>query len=137
DLPEVLLPQNFKPPPDLAPPPGTTVGPDGNLIVTGPPLHNPNPSLVDPNPPLPWWQPNPSPRIPGTADPGDAEPPPQSAGTAPASYGGDVGPVGSNSEREQLGMITGSTATSATQLLLGPVARGTKPVVAQQVQSGG
>ncbi|WP_078314754.1 MCE family protein [Mycobacterium sp. D16Q16] len=142
DLPEVLLPQNFKPPPDLAPPPGTEVGPDGNLIVTGPPLHNPSPNLQDPNPPLPWWQPNPSPRVPGTADPDDAEPPPLPGGaapaaTAPASFGGAVGPIGSRTEREQLGMITGSTATSSTQLLLGPVARGTKPVVAQQVQAGG
>ncbi|CPT98269.1 Putative Mce family protein [Mycobacteroides abscessus] len=141
DLPETLLPQNFKPPPDLAPPPGTEVGPDGNLIVTGPPLHNPYPNLQDPNPPLPWWQPNPSPRVPGSIDPGDLEPPPGSPGipaaTAPASFGGNVGPVGSVKEREQLGLITGGDASASTQLLLGPVARGTKPVVAQQPSKGG
>ena len=55
DLPEVLLPQNYQPPPDLAPPPGTVVGPDGNLVAVGPPLINPNPNLTDPNPPLPPW----------------------------------------------------------------------------------
>lgn len=141
DLPEVLLPQNYKPPPDLAPPPGTEVGPDGNLIVTGPPLYNPQPNLADPNPPLPWWQPNPSPRVPGTVDPDDAPPPPPPGGpaaaTAPASFGGDVGPVGSATERDQLGMITGTGANSSTQLLLGPVARGTKPVIAQQSSAGG
>lgn len=142
DLPETLLPQNFKPPPDLAPPPGTEVGPDGNLIVTGPPLLNPHPNLQDPNPPLPWWQPNPSPRVPGSADPDDLEPPPGSPGmpipsTAPASFGGAVGPVGSKTERDQLGLITGGEASSSTQLLLGPVARGTKPVVVEQASAGG
>ncbi|MGH3725988.1 MAG: MlaD family protein [Mycobacterium sp.] len=141
DLPETLLPQNFKPPSDLAPPPGTAVGPDGNLVVTGPPLRNPSPNLQDPNPPLPWWQPNPSPRVPGSIDPNDAEPPPGSPGsppaaTAPASFGGDVGPVGSKTERDQLGLITNGDATSSTQLLLGPVARGTKPVVAQHAPEG-
>jgi hypothetical protein len=50
---------------------------------------------------------------------------------APAAYGGNVGPVGSQAEREQLGLITGlgtgrgQPASVATQLLLGPVARGT------------
>jgi hypothetical protein len=49
---------------------------------------------------------------------------------APASYGGNVGPVGSQAERNQLGLITGlvtgqsEPASVATQLLLGPVARG-------------
>uniref|UniRef100_UPI002627DB77 MlaD family protein n=1 Tax=Mycobacterium sp. TaxID=1785 RepID=UPI002627DB77 len=38
DLPEVLLPQNYHPPKDLAPPPGTVIGPDGNLVAVGPPL---------------------------------------------------------------------------------------------------
>ena len=38
DLPEVLLPQNYQPPKDLAPPPGTVIGPDGNLVAVGPPL---------------------------------------------------------------------------------------------------
>lgn len=130
DLPEVLLPQNYHPPAGLAPPPGTEVGPDGNLVAVGPPLVNPNPSLQDLNPPLPFLV-SPAPRIPGTADPDDAPPPPPPPGppgaVAPSSYGGNVGPVGSQRERDQLGLITGqdSPASVATQLLLGPVARGT------------
>jgi hypothetical protein len=75
DLPEMLLPQNYQPPKDLAPTPGTVVGPDGNLVAVGPPLINPHPNLTDPNPETPWWAP-PFPRVPGTADPDDAPPPP-------------------------------------------------------------
>ncbi|MDG4663582.1 MCE family protein [Mycobacterium sp. 236(2023)] len=158
ELPDVLLPQNYQPPPDLTPPPGTVVGPNGNLVAVGPPLVNPNPSLADPNPPLPYWMP-PSAPVPGTANPALVPvPPPGSplsplapvapqpggapvpgtrpapavpapgsgaAEAAPASYGGNVGPVGSSHELDQLGLITGRPATVATQLLLGPVARGT------------
>lgn len=126
DLPEVLLPQNYQPPKNLAPPPGTVIGPDGNLIAKGYPLINPNPNLQDPNPPLPWWT-GPAPRVPGTADPDDGPVPtaalPPTA--APAAFGGNVGPVGSTAERRQLEHILGQPASAATQLLLGPVARGT------------
>ncbi|MGB0971928.1 MAG: hypothetical protein ACPGVG_13350, partial [Mycobacterium sp.] len=47
---------------------------------------------------------------------------------APASYGGNVGPVGSPQELKQLGLITGQDqpASVVTGLLLGPVARGTE-----------
>jgi hypothetical protein len=38
--------------------------------------------------------------------------------------GGNVGPVGSRQENDQLSRIVGGEATAATQLLLGPVARG-------------
>lgn len=151
DLPEVLLPQNYHPPTDLAPPPGTQIGPDGNLVATGPPLYNPNPSLADPNPPLPWWpwQIGPAPRVPGTADPDDApppapppSPPPSPAppgAAAPAAYGGNVGPVGSQRERDQLGLITGQgrPASVATQLLLGPVARGSAVSLQPRPAPGG
>lgn len=77
ELPDMLLPQNFQAPPDLAPPPGTAMGPNGNLIAVGPPLVDPNPSLADPNPPLPPWMP-PSGPVPGTANPalGPTPPPP-------------------------------------------------------------
>ena len=74
DLPEMLLPQNYQPPKDLAPTPGTVVGPNGNLVAVGPPLINPNPNLADPNPPVPSWL-SPAPRVPGTADPADRPPP--------------------------------------------------------------
>lgn len=131
-LPEVLLPQNYQFPAGLEPPPGTEIGPDGNLVAVGPPSTstNSNPDVEDFNPPLPWWT-GPAPRVPGTANP-DATPqpgpePPRPPGAAPSSYGGNVGPVGSQRERYQLGQITGeSQPTSvATQLLLGPIARGT------------
>ena len=36
-----------------------------------------------------------------------------------------MGPVGSQYERNMLSVITGQPATEATELLLGPVARGT------------
>jgi len=169
ELPDTLLPQNYQPPPDLAPPPGTVLGEDGNLVAVGPPLVNPNPSLADPNPPLPPWM-SPAPPVPGTANPAlvpippppvqlsppapvapkpwqdptapntrsapgapAPEPPPAlPAEAAPASYGGNVGPVGSPQERAQLGLLTGRPATSATQLLLGPLARGTTVAVVQE-----
>ena len=139
DLPEVLLPQNYQPPKDLAPPPGTVIGPDGNLVAVGPPLINPNPNLSDPNPPLPAGV-TPSPPVPGSANPDDApnppaSPPPNAPWVAPvapkapwipqSSFGGNVGPVGSAYERNLLGVITGGPATAATELLLGPIARGT------------
>ena len=125
DLPEVLLPQNYQPPKDLAPPPGTVLGADGNLVAVGPPLINPVPDLTDPNPPLPSWL-TPSPPVPGTANPDNALPPPPAPGTvAPSSFGGNVGPVGSKYEQTMLTVITGQPASAATELLLGPIARGT------------
>ncbi len=160
ELPDVLLPQNYQPPKDLAPPPGTVLGESGNLIAVGPPLVNPNPSLADPNPPLPPWM-SPAPPVPDTANdalvpipppaenqsplapvaPKPNEPPPAPAPPppaprpiplpAPASYGGNVGPVGSTQERAALSLITGQRVTAATQLLLGPVARGATVSVAE------
>ena len=143
ELPDVLLPQNYQPPAGLAPPPGTIMGDNGNLVAVGPPLINPNPNLADPNPPLPWWT-GPAPPVPGSANPANMPPPSPApaappdpaapadqppllpAEAAPASYGGNVGPVGSQQERSQLGLLTGqgASATVATQLLLGPVVRG-------------
>jgi hypothetical protein len=155
DLPDVLLPQNYQYPKDLMPPSGTVLGDDGNLVAVGPPYLNPSPSLVDPNPPLPpgMW---PSPPIPGTANPALAPNPPPPfplsppapvapkpgdlplpAEAAPASFGGNVGPVGSKQERFALGVITGEPASAATQLLLGPVARGTTVSVGQPNSMGG
>lgn len=140
DLPDVLLPQNYQPPKDLAPPPGTVVGPDGNLVVVGPPALNPYPNLTDPNPPLPPFI-SPSPPIRTGANPDDPDPSPPAHGpvppppllgppaagsvVTPSSFGGNVGPVGSEYERELLGVISGRPATVATELLLGPMARGT------------
>ncbi|OBG47665.1 mammalian cell entry protein [Mycolicibacterium fortuitum] len=147
DLPETLLPQNFQPPANLAPPPGTVVGPNGNLVAVGPPLVNAHPNLADPNPPLPPGF-TPAPPVPATANPAFAPPQqapvadapqtlPLPAEAAPASYGGNVGPVGSLRERRQLGIITGQPASTATQLLLGPLARGTTVSVTDTADSEG
>jgi ABC-type transporter Mla subunit MlaD len=152
DLPEVLLPQNYQPPKDLAPPPGTVIGPDGNLVAVGPPLVNGPPNLTDPNPPLPAWL-TPSPPVPGSANPDNpspgapATPQPHEPWVAPvapkapwipqASFGGNVGPVGSQQERNMLTVITGQPATDATQLLLGPVARGTTVSLGHPPSAGG
>jgi len=179
ELPEVLLPQNYQPPPGLEPPRGTVLGPGGNLHAVGPPLINPPTPPVEVNQPLPWWT-GPAYRVPGTANPdntpmtppgpaplvlppwlpvpppppppnpalpvgvpvdsfplgqpaGPPPPPPPpgpplAAEAAPASYGGNVGPVGSQQELNQLGLITGQaeSASVVTSLLLGPVARGTE-----------
>ena len=132
ELPDVLLPQNYQPPKDLMPPPGTVLGPNGNLVAVGPPLINPNPSLADPNPPLPPWivaltagAGNGQSGVGAdTASAGAAVTPGASgaqarqirlraagspphrllpAEAAPASFGGNVGPVGSAQERLQLG----------------------------------
>ncbi|MGK2869518.1 MAG: MlaD family protein [Mycobacterium sp.] len=160
ELPDVLLPQNYQPPKDLQPPAGTVLGVNGNLVAVGPPLIVPNRSLADPNPPLPPWM-APSAPVPGTANPalaptppppvplsplapvaprpGDPPPPPAAPGgpplaaeAAPASFGGNVGPVGSRQERDVLSAATGQPASTATQLLLGPVARGTTVAVTDQ-----
>ncbi|MDR3654546.1 MAG: MCE family protein [Mycobacterium sp.] len=135
NLPEVLLPQNYQPPKDLAPPPGTIIGPDGNLVAVGPPLINPNPNLQDPNPPLSAGV-TPSPPVPGTANPDDAPPPPAPGSVAPSSFGGNVGPVGSQYERNMLTVITGRPATAATELLLGPIARGATVSLTQSAPVG-
>lgn len=124
------------------------VNPNPSLAEPNPPL----PPWMQPSPPVPGTS-NPalvptipppvplSPPAPVAPRPGDPPPPappppalpalPAPAGlpalpaeAAPASYGGNVGPVGSQQERNQLSVITGRPATPATQLLLGPVARG-------------
>lgn len=76
----------------------------------GPPAPPPPPRVV---PPLP----------PGAAQLPDPGPAPD--GVQPqALIGGNVGPVGSRYENDQLSRIIGESATTATHLLLGPVARG-------------
>lgn len=172
-MPPDVLPQNYQPPKDLAPPPGTVLGANGNLVAVGPPYINPNPSLADPNPPLPPGM-NPSLPVPGTANPalvptpqppvplsplapvaprsgpgplpgppgappGPAPGPPAPGGfpAEAAAYGGNVGPVGSEQERIQLSVITGQPASAATQLLLGPLARGATAAMEDPLPEGG
>lgn len=56
--------------------------------------------------------------------PGAPAPAPGQEAAHPAAFGGNVGPVGSSAERTQLSRIAGGEASAATQLLLGPLARG-------------
>jgi virulence factor Mce-like protein len=63
--------------------------------------------------------------------PAESPPPPPADTSVPAGVqpqtaviGGNVGPVGSGQEKHQLSLITGGTANTATELLLGPLARG-------------
>ena len=114
-------------------------------------LLNPIPNLTDPNPPLaPGIMP--SPPVPGSANPDNpspgapASPSPNAPWVPPvapkapwipqSSFGGNVGPVGSQYERNMLSVITGQPATDATELLLGPVARGTTVSLNQGPQPG-
>ncbi len=53
-----------------------------------------------------------------------------------AVIGGNVGPVGSRQEKDQLGRIVGGSATAATVLLLGPLARGTNVHIAPDPGGG-
>lgn len=56
--------------------------------------------------------------------PGAPAPAPGQEAAHPAAFGGNTGPVGSSAERSQLSRIVGGEASAATQLLLGPLARG-------------
>jgi virulence factor Mce-like protein len=73
-----------------------------------------NPPPVGQGPPLP------------TGSPAPAQP--QSA-----VIGGNVGPVGSRQELDQLSLITGGEANAPTQLLLGPLARGSTVYVTPDI----
>jgi hypothetical protein len=70
-------------------------------------------------------QPAPAPEDPpaGAPSPSAADTTTPSAPQA-APIGGNVGPVGSSQEKNQLGFITGARANAATELLLGPLVRG-------------
>jgi hypothetical protein len=58
--------------------------------------------------------------------PAESGPPSPTGDVQPQSavIGGNVGPVGSEQENSQLSQIVGGPANAATQLLLGPVVRG-------------
>jgi Cholesterol uptake porter CUP1 of Mce4, putative len=100
--------------PNLAPPRGSMPG-----YPQGPPAPPPPREVLPPLAPgaaqLPGGPPGPSP----------AEVRPQSV-----VIGGNVGPVGSRDEKDQLGRIVGGQANAATELLLGPLARGSTARIA-------
>jgi ABC-type transporter Mla subunit MlaD len=121
---------------------GVTPGPGvtENRPNVTPPRHSmPGDPQGPPGPP-PW--PRQVPPLPGAAQEGGgpgsapAEGPGPAPGPAPGSatpgvqpqsavVGGSVGPVGSRQEKDQLGRVVGGgPANAATELLLGPVARG-------------
>jgi virulence factor Mce-like protein len=82
-----------------------------------------------PSPPEEGTPPGPEPSPPGAALPPplpaevpDPSPPPVQPQSA--VIGGNVGPVGSRQENEQLSLIVGGDANAATEILLGPLARG-------------
>lgn len=108
-------------------------GPAPRSPGTGDPLDPaPPPS---PDPPIPTFAPAPEAHAPAPVAPaapsayhdGKSALNPAAAAVTAAVFGGTVGPVGSQVERDQLGVITGAhePASVATQLLLGPLARGT------------
>lgn len=110
--------------PNLAPPRNSMPG-----YPQGPPAPPPPPEVIPPLPPGAAQLPEISPR-PAT-DPAPAGVQPQSA-----VIGGNVGPVGSREEKEQLSRIVGGQATAATELLLGPLARGTTVHIARDPGGG-
>jgi hypothetical protein len=93
--------------PNQSPPRGSVLAPESPDPDTSsfPDPSTGNPPSVGQGPPLPTGSPVPA--------------QPQSA-----VIGGNVGPVGSRQELDQLSLITGGEANAATQLLLGPLARG-------------
>jgi virulence factor Mce-like protein len=113
--------------PNFAPPRGSVLPPDA-----GP---NPPPPGSEPLPtqgsvPLP----SPGPLLPAEAPPTPAPPnttPPPAAPAEPgavpqsALIGGNIGPVGSNQERDQLNYLLGGRANTVTELLFAPLLRGT------------
>jgi hypothetical protein len=107
--------------PNLAPPRGSIRGAPDEPPPAGPP-HDVTP------PPAESPAPAPSP----------AQPPGMTADARPQSavVGGNVGPVGSREEKDELGLIVGGQANSATELLLGPLARGTTVHIAPDPAGG-
>ncbi|MUL63888.1 mammalian cell entry protein [Mycobacterium sp. CBMA 234] len=113
------VPENY---PNVAPPRfSVPIVPD----FPGPP--DPAALPVPPGAPMPAPAPPAAPPLP--AEVGATAPPGQVQQQSAPLYGGTVGPVGSQAEKDQLSQIVGGPATSATQLLLGPVARGQEVTV--------
>ena len=155
DLPDVLLPQNYQPPPDLrAAHRAPSSEPDGNLVAVGPPLVNPNPNLADPNPPLRrgWRR---SRRYRARPTRPDVPPPRRTtvaagtvAGTAARDRSARRGRSGVLRRQRGAGREPARSAfrlgahhrvsprATATQLLLGPLARGTTVSLAEPAANG-
>ena len=112
--------------PNFAPPRGSIVGVPDVPAESAPPAQPAGPAAAEPG-----AGPLPAEAAPPSGAPLPAEVAPQSA-----VFGGTVGPVGSGYEKEQLARIIGRPPNAATQLLLGPLARGTNVDVARNEGSG-
>ncbi|KAA0077425.1 MCE family protein [Mycolicibacterium sp. P9-64] len=77
----------------------------------------------------PDYPPGPLPGPPPGEAPLPAEAPAPGVQPQSATFGGTVGPVGSGQEKDQLSYLIGGPASAATELLLGPLARGTTVAV--------
>lgn len=110
--------------PNLAPPRESMT--HAGEVGEGPPA--PEQGTPGPQPMLPAESPPPQ-GLP--AQPGLPSLQPQSA-----VIGGNVGPVGSRQERDQLSFIVGGHANAATELLLGPLARGATAHIAPDPGGG-
>jgi virulence factor Mce-like protein len=102
---------------NLAPPRNSVPAPDPGSPPTqdsppGPPAESPAAPPAD------------APLLPAESPPPAEPTPPASVQPQSIVIGGNVGPVGSPQENDQLSRIVGGEANAATQLLLGPVARG-------------
>lgn len=93
--------------------------PPRGVTENRPNLAQPRGSIPPPGSPLAPTQPD-APELPTSENPA----PPAGVQPQSAVMGGNVGPVGSRREREQLSTIVGGEATASSQLLLGPLARG-------------
>jgi hypothetical protein len=109
--------------PNLAPPRGSVAGAGGEAPGQGAPVPAPAESPLPP--PLPAESPLPPPPTAPTVQPHSA------------IVGGNVGPVGSSQEKEQLSLIVGEEANAATEFLLGPLARGANVHVTRDPEVGG
>jgi virulence factor Mce-like protein len=121
--------------PNLAPPRGSVLPPDA-----GPdPGSDPAPTQGSAPPPSPGpLLPAEAPRTP--APPNTTPPPapaaPAEPGAVPQSalIGGNIGPVGSNQEIDQLNYLLGGRANTVTELLFAPLLRGTTVSLAADPQ---
>ena len=109
---------NFAPPRGSVPPVPEFPGPPGAVDPNAPAAPAPGGAPL----PAEAGAPTPAPGIPPL--PAEAGAPAAAVQPQSASYGGTVGSVGSPTEKAALSAIVGGPASSATELLLGPVVRG-------------
>jgi hypothetical protein len=117
--------------PNLAPPRGSVLPPDAG--PTPPPPHSGPLPPAQAAPTVPPPPPVPSP----SAEPAPSPPPGPAPGAVPQSavIGGNVGPVGSRQEKDQLSAIVGE-ANAATEFLFAPLVRGTTVRLATDPRRG-